>query len=90
LFYQGCDTFFFDGMPQQDQEFKLPWDKDVWVHNPYVTITEHDRCGESFSQYVGSKGCKHTDNLAHYGADAQDIWAEYLSPYLQHKINRLP
>ena len=90
LFYQGCKTFFFDNCPEQTGPYKLPWAPETWVHNPYVIINEQTRQSENFSQYVSSKGCEHTDNWAHYGADAQHIWADYLEPFLQYKINQLP
>jgi len=87
LFYQGCKTFFFDGCPQQDMEFRLPWVKGTWVHNPYVQLTaDNQRMIESFSHYVQSQGCQHTDDREHFGQDAHNAWAEYLEPYLLEKI----
>jgi hypothetical protein len=90
LFYQGCNTFFFDGCPEQDAQFKLPWADNTWVHSPYVIVKDQDRWGENFSKYVTSKGCSPADDLAHFGSDAQQLWADYLEPFLQSKINQLP
>jgi hypothetical protein len=87
LFYQGCNTFFFDMCPEQNGPYQLPWPPETWAHSPYVTQTKR---GENFSQYVSSKGCEHADEWAHYGADAQQVWADYLTPLLQSKINQLP
>jgi hypothetical protein len=88
LFYQGCRTFFFDGCPQQDQNFQLPWNDGVWVHNPYVHVTsDNDRHIESFSHYVESKGVSYTDDRAHYGKIAHECWADYLDPYVKTKLD---
>jgi hypothetical protein len=90
LFYQGCDTFFFDMCPEQNGPYQLLWAPETWAHNPYVTITGQTRYGENFSQYVSANGCKHADEWAHYGQDAQQVWADYLEPLLQYKIDQLP
>ena len=88
LFYQGCRTFFFDGCPQQDQNFRLPWQDGMWVHDPYVFVTpENTRRIESFSHYLENHGFKHTDNRAHYGQDAHVCWADYLDPYVKTKLD---
>jgi hypothetical protein len=88
LFYQGCQTFFFDGCPQQDQPFDLPWQDNVWVHNPYVKIiADNERYIESFSHYVESQGFSHTDNRAHYGQKAHQCWAEYLDPHVKTQLD---
>jgi hypothetical protein len=88
LFYQGCKTFFFDGCPQQDQSFDLPWQDNVWVHNPYVFVTpENERHIESFSHYVESQGFIYTDNRAHYGHDAHQCWANYLEPHVKTQLD---
>jgi hypothetical protein len=88
LFYQGCRTFFFDGCPQQDQNFQLPWHTNVWVHNPYVTLTpDNQRHIESFSHYVESQGYQHSDNRAHYGKSAHQCWADYLDPYVKTQLD---
>jgi hypothetical protein len=88
LFYQGCKTFFFDGCPQQDQPFDLPWQDNVWVHNPYVFVThENERHIESFSHYVERQGCNYADHRAHYGQNAHRLWAEYLDPYVETKLD---
>lgn len=82
LFYQGCDTFFFDGCPQQDQGFELDWN-DVWVHDPYVRLNpDNSRTVENFSRWALNHGFSHTDNRAHFGSDAHSAWAEYLEPWL--------
>lgn len=89
LFYQGCRTFFFDGCPEQDQDFRLPW-KDVWAHDPYIKISSSgDRIAESFSHYVDAHGCRHADDRAHYGQDAHDLWADYLKPKIKIKLDNL-
>jgi hypothetical protein len=88
LFYQGCKTFFFDGCPQQDQNFRLPWHNTTWVHDPYVHVTaENVRRAESFSHYVESHGHTHTDHRAHYGQDAHQCWANYLDSYVKTKLD---
>jgi len=90
LFYQGCKTFFFDGCPQQDQPFRLPWIPNTWVHDPYVQISQdNERVIESFSHYVESLGYQHTDDRAHFGADAHEAWANYLDAWVQSKLHRL-
>jgi hypothetical protein len=87
LFYQGCRTFFFDGCPQQDQNFQLPWQDNVWVHNPYVFVTpENQRYIESFSHHVERRGHQHTDDRAHYGKDAHQCWADYLEPHVKTQL----
>jgi len=87
LFYQGCDTFFFDGCPQQDQQFELSWIDDVWAHNPYVTLNDdNSRTVENFSRWALSQGFVHTDNRAHFGADAHRAWADYLEPMFKSKL----
>lgn len=86
LFYQGCDTFFFDGCPQQDQQFELFW-QDVWVHDPYVKLeSDNTRIVENFSRWALNNGFRHTDNRAHFGADAHRAWAAYLEPWLERKL----
>jgi len=88
LFYQGCRTNFFDGCPQQDQNFKLPWHDNTWVHNPYAQITQgNHRHVESFSHYVESHGFQHADAEAHFGQDAHYCWAEYLDPYVKKQLD---
>lgn len=87
LFYQGCRTCFFDGCPQQDQNFRLPWHDNTWTHNPYAEFISNQRLFEGFSYYVESKGFQHKDNQAHFGADAHQCWAEYLDPYVKTKLN---
>jgi hypothetical protein len=83
-FYQGCDTFFFDGCPQQDQDFKLPWNSRTWIHDPYVQITaDNSRLVENFSRWALSQGFSHSDDRAHFGQDAHTAWAKYLQPYLE-------
>lgn len=90
LFYQGCKTFFFDGCPQQDQNFRLEWKPGVWAHDPYIRFDDQgQRYAESFSHYVEGHGCQYTDNRAHYGVDAHRLWYEYLEPYFKTKINKL-
>jgi hypothetical protein len=85
LFYQGCDTFFFDGCPQQDQQFELPW-QDVWVHDPYVKLeSDNTRTVENFSRWALNNGFEHTDNRAHFGPAAHQAWAIYLEPWLDLK-----
>jgi hypothetical protein len=88
LFYQGCRTTFFDGCSQQDQNFRLPWHINVWVHNPYVFVTpENDRYTESFSHHVESQGFSYADDRAHYGQDAHNCWADYLEPHVKTKLD---
>jgi len=88
LFYQGCRTFFFDGCPQQDQNFELPWHNGVWVHDPYVQVdADNQRHIESFSHYVEGQGCQPTDNRAHFGQDAHNYWADYLEPYIKKYLD---
>lgn len=90
VFYQGCKTFFFDGCPQQDQPFTLPWPDGVWAHDPYVKLQEDNtRIIESFSHYVENRGCQHVDDRAHYGQDAHDLWAEYLDDRVSTVIRQL-
>ena len=83
LFYQGCKTFFFDGCPEQDMEFKHSW-SNCWVHVPYVTLTKNnERIIENFSQYAENHGCNTTDHRAHFGQDAHDLWRDYLDKYIK-------
>lgn len=90
LFYQGCKTFFFDGCPQQDLEFRLPWITGTWAHDPYVHVmANNERVIESFSHYAELQGCTHTDDRAHYGADAHAAWADYLDPFVHRKLQTL-
>lgn len=90
LFYQGCKTFFFDGCPQQDMEFKLPWIEGTWVHDPYVKLTsDGQRIADSFSHHAESLGFSYADDRAHYGADAHQSWADYLDPLINQKISGL-
>lgn len=96
LFYQGTKMAFFDGCLYRNQDFRLPWEKDTWVHDPYVRLLDDSRpieesnmYRESFSWYVESHGCKHTDDHAHYGHDAHEIWANYMKSHLHKKINEL-
>ena len=86
LFYQGCDTFFFDGCPQQDQPYALPW-LPVWVHNPYMTLNpDNSRTIENFSLWALDQGFLHSDNRSHFGQDTHDAWADYLEPQLRKLI----
>lgn len=88
LFYQGCKTFFFDGCPQQDQNFQLPWQDSVWVHNPYVHVTpDNERYIEGFSYYVERQGYQHTDDQGHFGQDAHQSWAKYLDPHVKKQLD---
>jgi hypothetical protein len=90
VFYQGCKTFFFDGCPQQDQPFRLPWIPDIWAHDPYVQVSQdNERVIESFSHYAENLGYRHTDDRAHFGADAHEAWADYLDKLVQSKLHRL-
>jgi len=90
LFYQGCRTFFFDGCPQQDQEFRLPWIADTWVHDPYVRLEkDNTRIIDSFSHHSDNMGFVHADDRAHYGADAHRSWADRMRPLFSQKINAL-
>jgi hypothetical protein len=90
LFYQGCKTFFFDGCPQQDLDFKLPWIQDTWVHDPYVQVTDQNqRIIDSFSYFSARQGFKHVDNRAHFGADAHAAWAHYIDMFVQKKLAML-
>lgn len=87
LFYQGCDTFFFDGCPQQDQKFNHTWLPNVWTHKPYVTVNpDNSRTVENFSRWALEQGFQHTDDRAHFGADAHAAWANYLQPWLELKL----
>ena len=90
LFYQGCKTFFFDGCPQQDLAFRLPWIKDSWIHDPYVRVTaDNQRAIESFSHWAESRGYAHADDRAHFGQDAHVAWAEHIDNHVQLKLNLL-
>jgi hypothetical protein len=90
LFYQGCNTFFFDGCPEQDLEFKLPWIDGSWIHDPYVSLDRNNqRFIENFSEYSKNKGCQHIDHRAHYGPDAHQYWANYMDPFLNDIIKKL-
>jgi hypothetical protein len=90
LFYQGCRTFFFDGCPQQDMEFRLHWIDGIWVHDPYVRLdADNQRHIESFSHYVEQQGCTFTDDRAHFGKDAHQLWANYLDKHVGKKIKQL-
>ena len=90
VFYQGCRTFFFDGCPQQDLDFRLPWMPGVWAHDPYVKLLpNNDRLIESFSHFAEQQGFCHADDRAHYGADAHEAWARYLEPLIVHNLDLL-
>jgi hypothetical protein len=88
LFFQGCDTFFFDGLPEQDRNFQAAWQKNSWAHNPYVTVMpDNSRYIESFSHLCHAQGFQHTDQYAHFGQDAHDYWADFLTPKIQTLLN---
>ena len=88
LFFQGCETFFFDGLPEQDRNFQFPWRAGSWAHNPYVTVLpDNSRHIESFSHLCRRQGFVHTDQYAHYGQDAHDYWADFLTPKIQTLLN---
>lgn len=96
LFYQGTKMSFFDGCLFGNQDYRLTWLADTWIHDPYVRLkdptqpaTESNIYRESFSWYVESKGCEQSDDRAHYGADAHKTWAAYMKPFLTEKINQL-
>jgi hypothetical protein len=88
LFFQGCKTFFFDSLPEQDQAFKFNWPTNTWAHNPYVSVSvDGTRHIESFSHLCEQQGFQHADAYAHYGQDAHDYWTEFLIPKIQNLIN---
>ena len=87
LFFQGCETFFFDGLPEQDREFYMPWQPMSWAHNPYVTVRpDNSRYIESFSHLCRQQGFDHVDAYAHYGQDAHNYWADFLTPKIQNLL----
>lgn len=88
LFYQGCPTAFFDGCPEQDQPFKHHWHPGTWAHNPYICPVGDQRVFESFVHYCLKHGLQHADARGHFGQDAHDAWANYLTPYLQQLIDQ--
>jgi hypothetical protein len=84
LFFQGCETFFFDGLPEQDGNFQFPWKNGSWAHRPYVSVLDDNtRYIESFSHLCLQQGFQHSDNYAHFGQDAHDYWADFLKPKIQ-------
>jgi hypothetical protein len=88
MFFQGCETFFFDGLPEQDKNFTLPWKINTWAHDPYVTVLpDNTRHIESFSHLCLAQGFNHSDQYAHFGQDAHDYWADFLTPKIQNLIN---
>lgn len=88
LFFQGCETFFFDGLPEQDRNFQFSWRAGSWAHNPYVTVLlDNSRRIESFSHMCRQQGFDHVDVYAHYGQDAHDYWANYLTPKIQNLLD---
>ena len=90
LFYQGCETFFYDGCPQQDMEFELPWVPETWLHHPYVQVdARNQRTAQSFSHFAKTKGFMHTDHCAHYGSDAHAAWADFMDQPVRHKLQLL-
>ena len=90
IFYQGCRTFFFDGCPQQDQEFRLPWIADTWVHDPYVSLqADNTRIIDGFSHHSERCGFVPADDRAHYGADAHVAWADRMRPLFLKKMQAL-
>jgi hypothetical protein len=90
LFYQGCKTFFFDGCPQQDMDFRLPWIADTWVHDPYIRVTnDNERVIESFSHWAELQGYAHADDRAHFGHDTHSAWAWHMDDAVRVKLNRL-
>lgn len=96
IFYQGTKMSFFDGCLYDNKSYRLPWIDQTWVHDPYVSlkdsslpVTDSNILRDSFSWYVESRGCKQSDNRAHYGADAHVIWADYLRPHLKLKLDQL-
>jgi hypothetical protein len=87
LFFQGCQVFFFCGigdLNNQDRNFCLPWRENSWAHNPYGTFKSNI---ESFSHFCLAQGFQHTDQYAHFGQDAHNYWADFLTPKIQNLIN---
>lgn len=88
LFFQACETFFFDGLPEQDKNFCLPWHPNTWAHKPYVTVNSNDsRHIESFGHLCQQQGFKYADDYQHYGQDAHNYWADFLTPKIQTLLN---
>lgn len=90
MFYQACDTMFFDGCPEQDEAFTLPWQGDTWLHDPYVICEPGGlRRLENFSSWCRAQGFAHCDQYQHFGADAHRAWAVHAQRYLAQKLQRL-
>lgn len=92
LFFQGCKTFFFDGLPEQDLKFQMRWPSTAWAHNPYVSVPSSDtlnghRYAESFSHLCIDQGFQYADEYQHFGQDAHDYWADFLQPKIQTLLN---
>jgi hypothetical protein len=88
VFFQGCKTFFFDGLPEQDRNFQAVWRENSWAHRPYVTVMpDNSRYIESFSHMCLAQGFQHTDQYAHFGQDAHDYWTDFLTPKIQTLLN---
>jgi hypothetical protein len=88
LFFQACETFFFDGMPEQDRGFELDWAPGSWAHNPYVQLQpDNSRHVESFSHLCNQQGFQYVDKYAHHGLAANTYWADFLTPKINNLIN---
>jgi hypothetical protein len=88
VFFQGCKTFFFDGLPEQDRDFQAVWRAGSWAHNPYVSVLDNNtRYIESFSHLCLQQGFQHSDNYAHFGQDAHDYWTDFLAPKIQNLLD---
>ena len=89
LFYQGCETCFFDGCVEALLDFKLTWHDGTWAHDPYMDPSTQPWTGNSFSHWCRRQGFKHADARNHYGADAHRAWADYLAPLIAAKLSSL-
>lgn len=88
-FYQGCHTYFFGDCSQWRENFELPWETGVWVHEPYVKFQNNQHIEESFSHIVEKQGFNCADDRWHYGQDAHEYWADYLYPKVSTLVNQL-
>jgi hypothetical protein len=76
LFFLGCaNPFRWDSTDSISSQ--LPWDSDIWAHDPYQPT--------GFSDF--SQSCGHQrDEYWHYGQAAHNDFADYLYPQIKLKL----
>jgi hypothetical protein len=76
LFFLGCaNNFRWESADQTSSQ--LPWLQNTWAHNPYMPT--------GFSNFCLDKGHQ-KDLLWHFGQEAHNDYAEFLTPILKTKL----